>query len=594
MSLRQPIVAVLGHVDHGKTTLLDRIRGTAVATREPGAITQHIGASFVPAKVLEDFCGNLLKLFKFKIEIPGLLFIDTPGHSAFSNLRRRGGSAADIAILVVDVLEGVQPQTIESIEILRTYKTPFVVAANKIDLIPGWKSRPNKPFLESLKTVEPSVLRILDEKVYTIIGDLSLHRIDAERLDRVRDFTKTVAVVPVSAKTGEGLPDLLAVLAGLTQQYMKKRLVVTSGSAKGTILEVREDVGLGVNINVIIYDGILRQNDLIVVGGKQKPFITKVRAILVPKPLDEIRDPREKFSELKEVAAAAGVKIVAPSLEEAVAGSPIYSASSEEEAKELMEKVKAEIESIRVLTDKVGVILKADTLGSLEALVNELKKKNIPIRLADVGDVSRRDVVEASIVKNENPVLGCILNFNVKVLPDAEEEALKSGVKIFQNNVIYRLLEEYEDWVRISEESKIKKTFESLIKPGKIKILQGFVFRRSNPAIVGVEVLAGRIKPQYPMVRMDGNEVGKIAQIQEKGQNIQEAVKGMKVAISMREPTIGRHVRENDVLYVNIPEEHLKILLKDFKDLLTEDDLNCIDEFIEVKRKKIPHFGFGI
>ncbi len=594
MSLRQPIVVVLGHVDHGKTTLLDKIRGTTVALREPGAISQHIGASFVPASVLEKVCGELLKIFKFRIEVPGLLFIDTPGHAAFSNLRMRGGSVADIAILVVDLMEGVKPQTIESVEILKSRKTPFVVAANKLDLISGWKSHPDKSFLEALKTTEKSILRILDEKVYSIVGDLSTRGIGSERFDRIRDFTRTVAIVPVSAKTGEGLPDLLAILTGLTQQYMKKRLTVTSGPAKGTILEVREDVGIGVNVNAIIYDGVLHQNDLIVLGGKNKPFTTKVRAILVPKPLDEIRDPREKFKELKEVSAAAGVKIVAPGLEEAVAGSPIYAVSTDTELKEVMEKIKTEIESIRISTDKLGIILKADTLGSLEALINELKKNNVPIRLADVGDVSKRDVVEAVVVKNEVPNLGVILNFNVKVLPDAEEEALKNGIKIFQNNVIYRLLEEYNEWVKQQEEVRIQKTFESLIKPGKIQVLQGFVFRRSNPAIFGVEVLAGRIRSQYPLIRTDGNNVGRIVQIQDKGQNIPEAVAGMKVAISMKEPTIGRHIRENDVLYVDIPENHIKFLLQNFRDKLTEEDLNCIDEFIEVKRKKVPHFGFGI
>jgi len=584
----------LGHVDHGKTTLLDKIRGTTVALREPGAISQHIGASFVPASVLEKVCGELLKIFKFRIEVPGLLFIDTPGHAAFSNLRMRGGSVADIAILVVDLMEGVKPQTIESVEILKSRKTPFVVAANKLDLISGWKSHPDKSFLEALKTTEKSILRILDEKVYSIVGDLSTRGIGSERFDRIRDFTRTVAIVPVSAKTGEGLPDLLAILTGLTQQYMKKRLTVTSGPAKGTILEVREDVGIGVNVNAIIYDGVLHQNDLIVLGGKNKPFTTKVRAILVPKPLDEIRDPREKFKELKEVSAAAGVKIVAPGLEEAVAGSPIYAVSTDTELKEVMEKIKTEIESIRISTDKLGIILKADTLGSLEALINELKKNNVPIRLADVGDVSKRDVVEAVVVKNEAPNLGVILNFNVKVLPDAEEEALKNGIKIFQNNVIYRLLEEYNEWVKQQEEVRIQKTFESLIKPGKIQVLQGFVFRRSNPAIFGVEVLAGRIRSQYPLIRTDGNNVGRIVQIQDKGQNIPEAVAGMKVAISMKEPTIGRHIRENDVLYVDIPENHIKFLLQNFRDKLTEEDLNCIDEFIEVKRKKVPHFGFGI
>ncbi len=593
-TLRQPIVVVLGHVDHGKTTLLDRIRGTAVAAREPGAISQHIGASFVPSSIIEKLCGNLLKMFKFKIEIPGLLFIDTPGHAAFSNLRRRGGSIADIAILVVDIMDGVKPQTVESIEILRARKTPFVVAANKLDLIRGWKSQPGKSFIESIRAADPSVVRLLDEKVYSIVGALAEYRFNSERYDRVRDFTKTIAIVPVSAKTGEGLPDLLAVLTGLTQQYMKKRLMITVGPAKGAILEVCEDVGLGVNVNAIIYDGILRKNDTIVLGGKKEPIIAKVKAILIPKPLDEIRDPREKFTEIREVSAAVGVKIVASGLEEAIAGAPIYGVSSKDELKEVLERVKAEVESIRILTDREGIIVKADTLGSLEALVEELKKNDIPIRIADVGDVSKRDVVEASIVKSEDLKFGVILAFNVKILPDAEEEALKTGVKIFQNNVIYRLMEEYTDWVKKLEEEKVKRTFESLIKPGKVKVLQGFVFRRSNPAIFGVEVLSGRIQPQYPMLRFDGSSVGKIVQIQERGENLHEAVKGMKVAISMREPTIGRQVRENDILYVDIPEEHLKTLIREFKDKLEEEDLECIREFIEVKRKKVPYFGFGI
>ncbi|MGP3667218.1 MAG: translation initiation factor IF-2 [Candidatus Bathyarchaeota archaeon] len=593
-TLRQPIVVVLGHVDHGKTTLLDRIRGTAVAAREPGAISQHIGASFVPSFVIEKLCGNLLKMFKFKIEIPGLLFVDTPGHEAFSNLRRRGGSVADIAILVVDVIDGVKPQTVESIEILRTRKTPFVVAANKIDLIKGWKSQPGKSFLESVRLADPSAVRLLDEKIYSIAGSLAEYKFNCERYDRIKDFTRNVAIVPVSAKTGEGLPDLLAVLTGLTQQYMKKRLMVTSGAAKGTVLEVCEDIGLGVNVNAIIYDGILRKNDLIVLGGKKDPITTKVKAILIPKPLDEIRDPREKFTEVMEVSAAVGVKIVASGLEEAIAGAPIYGVSSKDELEEVLERVKSEVESIRILTDKEGVIVKADTLGSLEALVEELKKNDIPIRIADVGDVSKRDVVEASIVKDENLKFGVILAFNVKILSDAEEEVLKTGVKVFRNNIIYRLLEEYVDWAKKLEEEKVKRTFESLIKPGKVKVLQGFVFRRSNPAIFGVEVLAGRIQPQYPMLRFDGNSVGRIVQIQERGENIHEAVKGMKVAVSMKEPTIGRQIRENDILYVDIPEEHLKTLIREFKDELKEEDMDCIKEFIEVKRKKIPYFGFGI
>ncbi|RLI35565.1 translation initiation factor IF-2 [Candidatus Bathyarchaeota archaeon] len=592
MAIRQPIVVVLGHVDHGKTTLLDRIRGTVVAAREPGAITQHIGASFVPTEVIEKMCMGLLRRFKFKIEVPGLLFVDTPGHAAFSSLRRRGGSVADIAILVVDVNEGVMPQTVESIEILRARRTPFVVAANKIDLIPGWKPLPETCLFEGLKLRDKSVLRLLDERVYAIVSSLAQLGLNADRYDRISDFTRTVAIVPVSAKTGEGLPDLLAILIGLTQQYLRGRLEV-SGRTAGTVLEVKEDPGLGVNINVILYDGVLREGDIIVVGGREEPIVTKVRAILVPKPLDEIRDPRERFKPLKEVSAAAGVKIVASGLENAIAGSPVYAVSSPEELEELKARVREEVESIRFSTDKVGVIVKADTLGSLEAILGELKANQIPVRMADVGDISKRDVVEASVVKASEPIHGVVLGFNVKVLPDAQEEALKSGVKIFQGNVIYRLMEEYFSWVKSLREEEVKIALEALIRPGKIRLLPGYVFRRSKPAIFGVEVLAGRIKPGYPLVKENGAPLGRILQIQERSENLREAVKGMQVAISMKEPIVGRHVREGEILYVDIPENHVKAILREYRETLTPDEEECLKEFVEVKRKTQPYFCFG-
>lgn len=593
MPIRQPIVVVLGHVDHGKTTLLDKIRGTIVANREPGAITQHIGASYVPIRILEKLCMGLLKKFDFKIEVPGLLFVDTPGHAAFSSLRRRGGSVADIAILVVDVNEGVMPQTIESLEILRARRTPFIVAANKVDLIPGWRPPSDLCFFERLKTLDRSMDRILNDKVYGIVASLAQHGINADRYDRVRDFTKTVAIIPVSAKTGEGIPDLLAILVGLTQQYLRQRLEV-SGQTAGTILEVREDLGLGVNINVILYDGILREGDTIVIGGKHGPITTRVRAILMPKPLDEIRDPTEKFKSLKKVSAAAGVKIVAPGLEDVIAGSPLYAVASGEQLEEVKARVGEEVESVRFSTDRAGIIVKADTLGSLEAILGELKASQIAVRMADVGDISKRDIVEASVAKVSDIAHGVVLGFNVKVLPDAKDEALKTGVKIFQENVIYRLMEEYFSWVRSLKEEEARIALEALVRPGKIKVLPGCLFRRSKPAICGVEVLAGRIRPGYPLAKVDGTFVGKIVQIQERGESLPEAAQGMQVAISMREPTLGRQVREGEILYVDVPESHIRNLIRNYGDTLSPDEVECLKEFVRVKRKTSPYFCLGI
>ena len=206
MAIRQPVVSVLGHVDHGKTKLLDRIRGTSVQAREAGAITQHIGATEVPIEHIYEVCSQLIG--KKKFDVPGLLFIDTPGHHSFVTLRARGGSLADLAVLVIDIREGLMPQTIESIHILRQYKTPFVIALNKIDTIQGWICEEGRPFIMSEKVQQEHTLEAFNERLYAIMAQLAEEGISSDRYDRIDDFTKAVALVPISAKEGEGLPDL--------------------------------------------------------------------------------------------------------------------------------------------------------------------------------------------------------------------------------------------------------------------------------------------------------------------------------------------------------------------------------------------------
>jgi len=592
MPIRQPIVCVLGHVDTGKTLLLDKIRKTSVQAREAGGITQHIGASFFPVDTLKQLVGPLLSMVKGEIEIPGLLVVDTPGHEAFTNLRKRGGGVADIAILVIDVLRGFEAQTHESIDILKTRKTPFLVAANKIDRIPGWDSYSDTPFLKTYQKQDRYVKEDLDNRIYDIIGTFSRLGFRADRFDHMKDFTKTVAIVPTSAKTGEGITELLIVLVGLTQQYLKDRLQTAEGSAKGTVLEVKEEPGLGLTINAVIYDGVLRKDDLIVVGGKEEPIVTRIRAILVPKALDEIRDPRDRFSSVETVSAAAGIKIAAPDLEGALAGAPLYAVPHDEKPKKYARLVSEEIERIRITTDVDGVVLKADTLGSLEAIAESLKRNDVPIRLADVGDVSKRDVVEAGVVKEHEPFYGVILAFNIKILPDAEEEAEIKSVQIFRENIIYRLMDDYLLWLKTQREAESEQAFEKLVMPGKIRILEGYVFRRAKPAIVGVEILAGRIKPKCTLVRAeDGEEIGGIQQIQEKGKALSEAQQGMQVAISVDKPMVGRHIFEKDLLYVKIPERHAKALLTTFRDRLRIEEQEALDEYVNLMRKKIPFWA---
>lgn len=591
MPVRQPIICVLGHIDTGKTLLLDKIRRSSVQAREAGGITQHIGASFFPVRTLTELCGPILERLKGEVQIPGLLVIDTPGHEAFANLRKRGGGVADIAILVIDVLKGFEAQTHECIEILKARKTPFLVAANKIDRVPGWISKPSQPFLVSYQSQDSYVRQDLDERLYTIIGDFSTLSFRSDRFDRIIDFTKTIAVVPVSAKTGEGIPELLMVLIGLTQQYLQTQLMVTEGPAKGTVLEVKEEPGLGVTVNAVIYDGVLQKGDTIVVGGKEKPIVTKIRAVLLPKPLDEIRDPRDRFSSVDAVSAAAGVKVAAPNLEDALAGAPLYVVSSKERLDKFINQVSEEVEKLRVTTDINGVVLKTDALGSLEAIAEILKRENIPIRLADVGDVSKRDITEATVVKEREPLYGVILAFNVKILPDAQEEAKNKRIVIFQRNIIYHLIDDYTQWLKSEQETLMLKEFDKLLKPAKMKLLPGYIFRRARPAVVGVEILAGQIKPKIPLVNENSGDLGEIKQIQDRGEAISDAKSGMQVAISMEKPVVGRHINEGDIIYVKVPESHAKTLLSKFQARLSSEELDALNELVNIMRRKSPFWA---
>jgi translation initiation factor 5B len=584
---RQPIVCVLGHVDTGKTSLLDELRKTSVQTREAGGMTQHIGASFFPVETLKKLIGRYLSTFKTGIEIPGLLIVDTPGHEAFTNLRRRGGSVADIAILVVDILKGFEAQTFECIEILKARKTPFIVAVNKIDRIPGWKPQQSTPFLQSYAIQDRFVQEDFNNRLYNVMGEFSRLSFKTDRFDHIRDFTVNVALVPTSAKTGEGLSELVMVLVGLTQQFLKQRLQTTEGAAKGSILEVKEEPGLGLTLNAIIYDGTLRKDDLVVVGGREIPISARVRAILVPKPLDEMRDPRDKFTSVDCVYASAGVKIVAPDLEGALAGAPLFVVPYGENPSKYCRLITEEIGRIRITKKIEGVIIKADTLGSLEALAEILKANNVPVRIADIGDVSKRDVIEASVVKTREPLVGAVLAFGVKILPDAESEAEANNVPIFKEQIIYNLIDKYLEWAKNKRESKSEAEFEALVKPGKLMVIPNCIFRRAKPAIFGVEVLGGRLRPHVSLIRVeDSSELGEVDQIQDQGKAVSEVKAGTQVAISMDKPIAGRHVFERDVLFVKVPEADAKKLLTAHIDDLTSEEQEVLKEFITFMRKK--------
>ncbi len=597
MELRQPVVVVLGHVDSGKTSLLDKVRGTAVQAREVGGITQHIGASFFPVETIKEMTGPLYgKLAKSETPVPGLLVIDTPGHEVFANLRTRGGSAADIAIVVVDVNKGFEPQTIESVDILKKRKVPFVVALNKVDMVTGWRSS-SKFISEEAKKQEVSMQNALDEKIYTVVGTLSRLGYPSEAFWRVKDFTKEVAIVPVSARTGVGIPELLAVLIGLAQQYLTKRLERhLAGPARGIVLEVSEETGLGPSANLILLDGALKHGDTIVVAKREGSISTRIKALLLPKPLDEMRDPRDKFKPVSEVVAAAGLKITSPDLEGVLAGSPLYvydRTRGEDELLRLRSLVDSEVKNAIVdNTDTHGITLKCDTIGSLEAIIELLKKANVPVRIADIGNITRRDVLEAAAVKESDRYLGVVLGFNVRVLEDAEKESQDRNIKIFNERIIYNLVRSYTDWVTYQREHEESILFNELPPICKFQFMKGFIFRRNDPAVFGAEIQAGKLKQKVQVVNEEGRKIGIIHQIQDSGKAIEEATAGMQIAVSINGPTIGRQINEGDIFYTDLTGSQAKQLLERFSHRLNEQEKRILDMLVSMKRKNDPTFGY--
>jgi translation initiation factor 5B len=585
--IRTPIVCVMGHVDHGKTSLLDRIRGSSVVNAEVGAITQHIGATIVPIEAIRNMSGTMGKA---PINIPGLLFIDTPGHHAFTTLRARGGALADMAILVVDINQGFQPQTIEALQILRNCRTPFVIAATKMDRIHGWRVNENESFLSTISRQNERVKGEIENKTYEIVGKLSELDFSADRFDRVADFQHNLAIVPVSAHTGEGVPDLLLVMIGLAQRYMSEALKLSvDGPGAGTVLEVKEERGLGTTLDVILYDGTLSLGDEVAVATQGDVIVTKVRSLLKPRPMKEIL-VEDRFERVKSVAAASGIKVSAPNLEGVIAGSPIFVIRGNRD--EIEEKIKKEMTEIHVNLAEEGIVIKADTIGALEALCKELEGKEIGVMRAEVGPVSRLDLIETETIKN--PQHRVLLSFNTTILPDAHEilkNPLYTQVKVFEGRVIYQLIDQYLEWREEQRRMQEKQRFEHVIMPAKIRLLPDCVFRQSNPAVVGVRVLGGKLRSDVNLIHVDGKKVGHLKTMQLRQESIREADAGLEVAISIEGATVGRQVNVGDDLFVDIPERHVKVLEREMVKTLNTSTQEVLEEFTTMRRKTDPFWG---
>jgi len=570
--IRQPIVTVAGHVDHGKTSLLDSIRGTSVAKKEAGAITQIISCTILPADQIKTITHNLLEKFGIKLTIPGFLFVDTPGHAAFTNLRRRGGSLADLVILVIDIRDGIMEQTIESINILKEQKVPFVVALNKIDSLPGWQ-RKEKGLMENIEAQAEYVRKQFDENLYKIIGRLNELGFDSDVFSRVSDYTKQVPLVPISAKTKEGIPELLVMLAGLSQKFLEKKLILKEEQAKGTILEVKKEKTI-TYLETIIYEGILKQNSTVVIGGFDSPQVSKIRALFEALPLGK------GFKNVKIATAATFLRLQLPAGKDIFPGMPILGIKKESEIEAAKKEVMKEI-SETISLDKKGIVIKADSLGSLEALQLQLKKAGIRISKVGIGNITKSDILQAgSMEKIEQIILG----FDI----ETDEQEKQDKVKIITSPIIYKLLEELDEWREEKEKELLRERLAVTI-PFKLKVLP-YIFRKNKPAVFGVRVDGGKLKSGISIMGKEGKRIDEIKTIQSDGKVVAEAAKGKEVAISLPKITVGRQVREGDILYSAIKPAEFRKLEKNRK-FLSSDELSALQEILEIMRKKDPVWG---
>jgi len=502
-NLRSPICCILGHVDTGKTKLLDKIRQTNVQEGEAGGITQQIGATYFPVEAIRQKTAVVNQDGKFEFKVPGLLIIDTPGHESFSNLRSRGSSLCNIAILVVDIMHGLEPQTLESMRLLRERKTPFIVALNKIDRLYGWKKIDNNGFRESLALQNKAVQNEFKKRLEDTKVAFAEQGFNSELFYENKSMAKYVSLVPTSAHTGEGIPDMLKLIIQLTQERMVGSLMYLS-EVQATVLEVKAIEGFGMTIDVILTNGILREGDRIVLCGVEGAIKTNIRALLTPAPLRELR-LKSAYVHNKEVKAALGVKISAPGLEGAIAGSRLLVVGPDDDEEDLEDEVEADLTSLfsRVSKSGRGVSVQASTLGSLEALLDFLKQCKIPVANVGIGPVYKRDVMQCGTMLEKSPDYAVMLCFDVKVDKEAQQYADEQGIKIFTADIIYHLFDAFTKHMdelveKKKEESKMLAVFPCVLSPVA-------VFNKTSPIVIGVDVVEGQLKINTPLAAVKTN-----------------------------------------------------------------------------------------
>jgi translation initiation factor 5B len=478
---------------------LDKIRQTNVQEGEAGGITQQIGATFFPIEAIEEKTKMIHKEKESGYKLPGLLIIDTPGHESFTNLRSRGSSLCNIAVLVVDIVHGLEPQTIESINLLKARKTPFVVALNKIDRLFDWKAHDNYPTRDTLALQKKSVIQEFESRVAQTIVAFAEQGLNACLYWENKNMGKYVSLIPTSAITGEGVPDLLHLLMDLTQSRMTDSLMYLS-ELECTVLEVKVIEGLGTTIDVVLSNGVLNEGDRICVCGLNGAIVTTVRALLTPENMKELR-VKGQYVHHKSVKASLGIKISAPDLEKAIPGAKLLRIGPDDNEEEVMEAVMTDLTTMLTSVDKSGkgVCVQASTLGSLEALLTFLKQMEIPVSGISLGPVHKKDIIKTSVMLERAPMYAILLAFDVVIEKEAESLAQEMGVQIFKADIIYHLFDQFKAYMSKIEDQKKKDAIPKVVFPCVLKMVRDAVFNKRSPLIIGVDVEEGVLKIGTPL-----------------------------------------------------------------------------------------------
>ncbi|NWX84516.1 IF2P factor, partial [Nothoprocta pentlandii] len=588
--LRAPVICVLGHVDTGKTKILDKLRHTHVQDSEAGGITQQIGATNVPLEAINEQTKMVKNFDRENIKIPGMLIIDTPGHESFSNLRNRGSSLCDIAILVVDIMHGLEPQTIESINLLKSKKCPFVVALNKIDRLYDWKKSPDTDVAVTLKKQKKNTKDEFEERAKAIIVEFAKQGLNAALFYENKDPRTFVSLVPTSAHTGDGMGSLIALLVELTQTMLTKRLAECQ-ELRAQVMEVKALPGMGTTIDVILINGRLKEGDTIIVPGVEGPIVTQIRGLLLPPPMKELR-VKNQYEKHKEVVAAQGVKILGKDLEKTLAGLPLLVAHKEDEVPvlkdELIHELKQTLNAIKL--EEKGVYVQASTLGSLEALLEFLKTSEVPYAGINIGPVHKKDVMKASVMLEHDPQYAVILAFDVRIERDAQEMADSLGVRIFSAEIIYHLFDAFTKYRQDYKKQKQEEFKHVAVFPCKMKILPQFIFNSRDPIVMGVMVEAGQVKQGTPMCVPSKNfvDIGIVTSIEINHKPVDVAKKGQEVCVKI-EPIpgespkmYGRHFEATDILVSKISRQSIDALKDWFRDEMQKSDWQLIVELKKV------------